>query len=58
MVLRDDIYSLLVKQFGPKGISRALNEFAAERLLKKKKDLFGISPHAKPFVREKDDRFD
>ncbi len=43
VILNDEIYAKLVATFGPRGISKALNEFAAEHLFTKKKpkSMFG-----------------
>jgi predicted CopG family antitoxin len=59
IVLRDDLYSLLVRVYGPRGISKAINTFISEKLLRKKKSMFGADSTLKSFVREEDelDRF-
>ncbi len=43
VVLQDDIYTKLVGLFGKRGISKALNGFAAEHLFNKKRprSMFG-----------------
>ncbi|MBI4214362.1 hypothetical protein HY546_00035 [archaeon] len=58
VVLRDDIYKMLVNKFGPRGISKAINDVFTDLLFKKKKSLFGAHKGLKPFVREWDDRLD
>ena len=34
VTLREDVYEILKKKYGPRGISRAINEILAEVLLK------------------------
>jgi len=34
IILREDVYSVLKKKYGPRGISNAVNEILAEVLLK------------------------
>ena len=43
VILHDDIYASLVTRFGKRGISKALNEFAAANLFgkSKRKSMFG-----------------
>ena len=42
IILRDDLYQILVENFGKKNLSSTINEFLANDLLRKqKKDFFG-----------------
>ena len=40
IILREDIYEVLKKKYGPRGMSNAINEILAEALLKGK-SMFG-----------------
>jgi predicted CopG family antitoxin len=42
--LREDIYQILKKEAGTKGMSKKINEILEARLIKKKKSLFGTMP--------------
>ena len=43
VTIRDDLYDILRKEAGPRGVSERINEILAEHLLRKKpsRDLFG-----------------
>ncbi len=42
VTIRDDLYDILRKEAGPRGVSEKINEILAEHLLRKpSKDLFG-----------------
>ncbi len=42
--LREDIYQVLKKEAGARGISEKINEILETRLVKRKKSLFGTMP--------------
>lgn len=41
VLLRDDLYDILVAEAGKRKISERINEILAEHLIKKRKSLFG-----------------
>ena len=41
VILRDDLYGILVAKAGKRKISERINEILAEHLLKERKSLFG-----------------
>ena len=43
MLLREDLYEILRKRYGPRGISEAINRILAEALLKGE-GMFGTMP--------------
>jgi len=45
VLLREDLYEILKKKYGPRGISQAINAILAEALLKGE-GMFGIMPKA------------
>ena len=59
IILRDDLYSLLIRLYGPRGISKAINDFVGREILKKRRSMFKADPTLKTFAREEDehDRF-
>lgn len=54
VVLRDDLYGILVRLYGPRGISKVINASLSEKLLGRKKSMFGADPKLKAFAREED----
>jgi predicted CopG family antitoxin len=55
--LREDIYQILRKEAGAKGISKKINEVLEARLIKKKRSLFGTMPKVDlSDLREHEDR--
>ncbi len=44
VILRDDLYDLIVKKHGRRKISEVVNEALEKRLLKPKKSMFGLDP--------------
>jgi predicted CopG family antitoxin len=42
--IREDLYQRLKKEAGVRGISEKINKILEEKLLKKKKDLYGTMP--------------
>lgn len=55
--LREDIYQILRKEAGTKGMSKKINEILEARLIKKKKSLFGTMPKVDlSDLREHEDR--
>ncbi len=59
VLLRDDVYSLIVSQFGKRELSSTINKLLYERLFKDKgDDCFGMFANAPiKFEREHDDHF-
>ncbi|MCX6767979.1 MAG: hypothetical protein NTY90_04615 [Candidatus Micrarchaeota archaeon] len=47
ILLRDDVYSLLVSVFGKKNISKGVNEVVYEHLVKERrqKSMYGVDKH-------------
>ncbi|MBI5254068.1 MAG: hypothetical protein HY930_06735 [Euryarchaeota archaeon] len=44
VILRNDLYDLLVKKHGRRKISETINEALEKKLLKPKKSMFGADP--------------
>ncbi len=44
ILLRDDLYETIVKRFGRRNISKAINENLEKALMKPKKSMFGVDP--------------
>lgn len=58
VLLRRDIYQVLVQSFGKRKISNAINKIVFDELIKRRtKSMFGASKGMKPFVREHRERF-
>lgn len=58
VLLRRDIYQVLVQSFGKRKISSAINKLVFDELIKHRtKSMFGVSKGMKPFVREHRERF-
>lgn len=57
VLLRDDIYALIISQFGKRELSSTINKMLSERLFKGKDECFGIfADNPIKFEREDDDR--
>ncbi len=59
VLLRDDLYQLIVSQFGKRELSTTINKILSEKLFREKKDdCFGLlAGKITPFEREHEDRF-
>ncbi|MBN2517533.1 MAG: hypothetical protein JXB14_01675 [Candidatus Altiarchaeota archaeon] len=58
VLLRDDVYHLIVSRFGKRELSTTINRFLYEGLVKPEKEGFGmLSGKLKGFEREHEDRF-
>jgi predicted CopG family antitoxin len=44
IILKDEIYEYLVKKFGRRSISEAVNQALMEKLVKPEKSMFGVDP--------------
>ena len=42
--IRDDIYQKIIREYGKRKISLAINEILAHHFSKKRKDMFGADP--------------
>lgn len=44
ILLKDDLYEIIVKRFGKRNISKAINESLEKVLMRPKKSMFGADP--------------
>ena len=44
VILRDEVYEYLVKKFGKRKISEAINQVLMKHLFKSPKSMFGVDP--------------
>ena len=58
VLLRDDVYNLIVSRFGKRELSNTINRFLYEDLVKSEEDGFGmLKGKLAKFEREHNDRF-